>query len=276
VPYLTALGLLVLALSTPSARADWEALPESRHHLYQTYANFVEQHNTVAWRGDNRYWAAVAINLPVAGDNENARHPQVVFHLSGNDSMHVNAGGGVFTETLDTRIGFFYETRVPELWDLGFSLGIQHESGHTADGTDDPDLHPLNLGDNTFRFTAVKDFDRTVRASFQVAPVINSIPEKYPTLVTATAECFPWESNEGAHRFSPFVSTSVTHRLAFNGRVTFQLQVGVATGSHFQDAHTHDLQLAVGYYSGIDPRAKYSQYDHARTSFGFLGATFDL
>src|SRR5690349_17995342 len=114
------LGFLILCISK-SVYAEWKILPESRQHLYEIYSSFVDQQNMLAWRDSNQYWATVGTNLPFVGDNQSTWHPQVILHLSGNVSMHVNDGGGVFTETLDTRIGLDCQFEMPILWDMRFS-----------------------------------------------------------------------------------------------------------------------------------------------------------
>lgn len=258
------------------SQADWDFMPESRHHLYQTYANFIEQQNMVAWRGGSQYWASVSINLPLAGDNADPGHPQFLMHLSANDSMHINNGGGVFTEILDTRLGFFLELAVPSAWDLRFSAGFLHISGHTVDGIDDPELTPYDLADNVLRIQVFRDFDKWLRTSLLVAPVIHSIPSGYPTLISGTIEYFPLQQSDDPNAFSPYISGSLTHRASLDGKFGIQLQAGIAVGNHFQEKHTHDLRLALGYYNGVDPRAKYAQYDHNRVAFWFLGTMFNL
>lgn len=270
--------LTIIALNAPTlAFAEWEPLPESRQHLYQTYANFVDQHNMLAWRGSNHYWGTLNANIPLVGNNESALHPQMILHFSGNDAMHVSESGGVFTETLDTRIGFDFQATLPFAENLRVSIGFQHESGHTVDGTDDPRLHQLNLGDNTWRIWISKDFIEKIRIALLLAPVQNSIPPKYPSLVTLMADYFPLGASEDARAFRPYVSSSVTRRLDFSGdKYTFQAQAGIAVGSHFQDRHTHDLRFGVGFYVGADPRAKYAQYEFLRTSFGFVGMMANL
>ena len=116
---------------------------------------------------------------------------KIVLHMSGNDSMYVNSGGGVFTETFDTRLGLDFQFAVPQWWGVRFSVSFQHESGHTVDGTNNPELNQLDLGDNTYRLQAFKDLLDQVRVGLLLAPVINSIPMNYPTLMTLMADYFP-------------------------------------------------------------------------------------
>ena len=72
----TCIFLLVSSLLTQQARADWVILPESRQHLFQTYANFVDQQNMLAWRDSNQYWATANASIPLVGDNDSDWHPQ--------------------------------------------------------------------------------------------------------------------------------------------------------------------------------------------------------
>jgi hypothetical protein len=266
---------LALFLVSRTARADWTVLPESRHQLYQSYSFFIEQHNMGVYRGGSQYWAAVAANFPIAGNNDSPMHPQFVFHFSGNDSMHVNEGGGVFTETLDTRIGFFFEL-APPIWDLRFSLGYFHESGHVADGTDDPSLEPLNLGDNVFRIRLLKDWERTFRFGLTLLPIVHAIPEGLDSGANEFAEYFPLGSDEDGHSPKPYLAAGLGNRIFFNGFSSFHAQLGMATGSHFQDKHSHDARLAIGYYDGPDPRAKYAQFKGFRSHFFYVGILFNL
>jgi hypothetical protein len=52
--------VLVLALSAPNALASWEAAPESRWHLYTTYANFVDQQSELLVPGHDAQSLIVA------------------------------------------------------------------------------------------------------------------------------------------------------------------------------------------------------------------------
>ncbi len=259
----------------PLARASWEFLPESRHQLFQTYSFFIEQHNILVYRGEGRYWAAVSANLPLVGNNELSTHPQLLFHFSGNDSMHVDDEGGVFTETLDTRIGLMFEIVTPQFLGLKWSIGLFHESGHTVDGSQDPSLAPLNLGDNVLRARVLRDFGTKIRAGITYVPVIHAIPDNLNAGMNEFIEYFPWGSKED-HSASPFLAMGLANGISFTGSSTFHAQLGLSFGSHFQDRHTHDARLVVGYYNGVDPRAKYSQFDGDRGAFEYLGIMFDI
>lgn len=256
--------------------ADWTLLPESRHHLFQTYGLFIDMQNIVIGRGQNHYWAAVAANMPLAGNNDSPWHPQIIFHLSGNDSMHVNDGGGVFTETLDTRIGFFFECTTP-IWDIRAYIGIHHISGHTVDGTDDPSLGPLDLGDNTMRTRFVRDFMDQFRVGLDANFVINAIPDNVAHSLEEFAEYFPLGSREDPRGIAPFVAVGYRHPMgSLTGHATIHAQAGVSVGSHFGAKHSHDMRMIIGYYDGQDPRSKYSQYDPARNRFTYLGIMFNM
>jgi hypothetical protein len=273
-----AIALTVAAgcVSSP-ARADWDFLPESRHHLYQSYAFFVEQHNIVAWRGSGQFWAAVAATIPIVGNNDSPLHPQFVFHFSGNDAMHVNDGGGVFTETLDTRIGFAFEMALP-FWELRSSLGYFHESGHVVDGTNDPSLNPLNLGDNVFRWRIMRDFGRVIRAGVTFVPISHAIPDNLISGMDEFVEYFPFGAKEDPHSFSPFAAFGLGNQLNIfaGGGYIYNLQAGVTAGSHFDDKHTHDMRFVIGYYNGPDPRSKYAQFLGAHSEFGYIATMFNL
>jgi hypothetical protein len=271
-----ALGAFLISccLSTPG-RADWQLLPESRHHLVQTHALFIEHHNIVSYRGAGRYWAAAGATLPILGDNASPYHPQLLFHLSANDSMHVNDGGGVFTETLDTRIGIYLEAGLP-WWELRVSASTAHTSGHVVDGTDDPSLSPLNLGDNYFQFKVLRDWGDQLRVGLQFTPVFHAIPDELPHTLSEFVEVFPLGASETPGRFSPYVALGLIHPVKFSSVQTVHIQLGVSSGSHFTLPHTHGFRLALGYYNGVDPRAKYSQYEGKRGSFAYLAAMFDL
>ena len=119
--------------------------------------------------------------------------------------MHVDDGGGVFTETLDTRIGVMCELATP-IWELRASVGYFHKSGHTADGTDQPSLSPLNLGDDVFRIRVVKDFKRIVRVGITLVPISHTIPDNLVSGMDEFVEYFPFGYQEDPHTFSPFIS----------------------------------------------------------------------
>ena len=268
---LGAVGLL----SSP-AKADWSLLPESRHHLYQSYSFFIEQHNTIVSRGSNQFWAAVSATLPIAGNNDSPAHPQFLFHFSGNDSMHTDSNGGVYTETLDTRVGLLYEFSVPKA-ELQLSIGFLHESGHVADGINSGDiaLFPTNLGLNVLRIRVLHDFDKTVRVGLTLDPITHSIPNAVETGLNEFVEYFPWGSNE-AEKYSPFVAAGLAHALSFSSAPLFHIQAGITLGAHFDPKHSTIGRLVYGYYTGPDPRAKYAEFLGGRSQFSYLGLMFCL
>lgn len=275
-PFLT---MIVLALfATPDTRADWTLIPESRHQLYQSYSFFIEQSNAIFYRGQGEYWATVATNLPIVGNNDSPLHPQLIFHLSGNDSMHIDSTGGVFTETLDTRIGLMFESGLP-WWDLRASVGFLHESGHAVDGISDLSLLPatLNLGDNVIRFRFLRDFDQKVRVGITIDAIIHAIPEDVASGIDEFIEYFPWGSNEDSRwLLRPYAAVGLIEGFSFNGINALNAQIGLSFGKHFEAQHGHTLRAVLGYYGGIDPRAKYAQFVGDTVSFGYTGLMFDL
>jgi len=258
-----------------SAKADWELFPESRHHLYESYSFFVEQQNALLWMGSSKYWATVAGNLPVFGNDSSDYHPQLVLSISGNDSMWVDGSGGVYTLSLDTRIGLAYEFEIPQI-ETRFSLGYQHESGHVVDGNLNSSLPPLNLGYDTFRFRAVHDFGKTVRLGITIIPVDVSIPSNLPNSAEEFVEYFPLGSKEKTG-ISPFVSASLQHPLGFDSKSSFNAEIGIAKGNHFEKTHTGDVRFVIGYYNGVNPVSKFAAFtDNSTSEFGYTGVMFSF
>lgn len=268
---------VALASTQSKASTGFEFLPESRHHQYQSYAFFIEQHNLVAWRGASHYWITVGATVPIVGfADDTPWHPQLLFTLSGNDSMHVDGAGGVYTETLDTRIGFAVEFGIP-FWELRASIGYFHESGHVVDGVSDPFLGPYNLGDNVFRLRLMRDYGHWLRAGITVVPISHAIPDNLASGADEFVEVFPLGSKEDPHAFSPFAAFGLGNLInPFAGGYSYSVIVGMTAGSHFDSKHTHDWRFVLGFYDGADPRSKYAQFVGDHSTFGYLGAMFNL
>ena len=275
IPLLT---VLVFVFSTPwirSTQAAWTLLPESHQQQYLTNAIFIDQQNIIAYCGHSKFWATVAANFPITGNEDSPLRPQLVFHFSGSSSMHLNDGGGVFTESLDTRIAFYFTSEIP-LWDLRGYIGYKHKSGHTVDGTDAPELGPLNLGDNTLRFRLIRDFGTLVRTGFDFYLYTHAIPAGPLPHMEYFAEYFPLGANESAREYSPFISGSLAQRYNFTGHFAVNLSAGVMLGTHFTPKHTQEVRLVAGYYLGPDLRSKYAQFEALRDEFGYVSLMFNL
>lgn len=147
-----------------------------------------------------------------------------------------------------------------------------------ADGVANQDmaLWPTNLGLNVFRFRVLRDFNKQIRVGMTWVPISHSIPEGVASGLNEFVEYFPLGSSEATHHPKPFVAAGLAHAASFSGSPTFNIQGGFTVGSHFDEAHTHDARIVVGYYTGTDPRSKYSEFLGGTSKFTYLGLMFNL
>jgi hypothetical protein len=267
--------------SSKESRAGWEILPDSRHHLYQTYGLYFEEQSSLVYTGNHHMWGAVGGAIPIAGDAEGEHHPQFVFHSTANAAMHFSDSGRIYTETIDARLGLQFEYALDP--QLRFAASYTHFSAHAADGIEDLDLLEPPVGEEFLNLRAVYDIGTMFRVGLNFNPVLRSYPKLQFFGADQFIEYFPLGSLDSPHKPSPYVAAGLSEWGVSQQQLTFHAQIGVAFANHFGThdgspggGHSQAGRAVLGYYTGADPRLKYFQYREATKSFGYLGVMFDL
>jgi hypothetical protein len=267
--------ILVGVLVGFGARADWEFLPHSRHQQFLTYGLLDEEETGMVFRGGNRAIAELGDSFALLEASGLPGKPQLV--LNGSAQFSFRGEGSLlqyYVETFDARFGLFVEfTLDPQLraW-----VGLQHVSGHTADGLLDPSLAPLNISDDDFEVRVVRDIDSHFRFGGTLKLMLGTDPAGKPVDANQFAEWFPWGEEPLLGGMQPYVALGAYEDGVSGYQFTYQGQLGILFGNHFKPEKQQSLRLVMGVYHGEDPRLKYAQFFNSRVEFFYFGAMLNL
>lgn len=280
---LSVLGMLIVSfVGVKTAWAEptesWTFLPESRHEQYQPYAFFTDEQSALVYRSAGRAWGAVGGAFALADTPWFPgwkSQPQLVFIASANAGYRINAASaGVFTDTIDARIGFNFEAEPAEGHRI--LLGFLHMSGHVSDDIQDSSLIGLNFGWEEIRLRYIYAGLTNFRLGGTLSPVYSSDPK---AKIFSADQFFEWFPNglapnrkKGSLYFSAGLEQYGANRILF----TMQGQVGVLFGNHDRPVHEPSFRVAAGYYTGADPRLKYMGFYDITTKFAYAGVFVDL
>lgn len=269
---------IILALSlliASSAQAEFVFLPDNHHQQFQSYGLFFEQQSTLVLRQEGRAWGAIAATLALFEEDQWIFKPQLVLHGSANASFKFNSHGDMLlTETIDARVGLSLDLQFSESW-RGFIMWT-HQSGHISDNVPDPDLIGSNLGNEVIDFRVIHDIDQSFRLGGGIRPVVGSDPGMIAFGAEQFAEWFPWGAQPNPRKLSPYIATGFEEYGRRAIQLTFNAQIGLATGSHFLPQRYPAIRIVLGYYNGNDPRMKYFQMKYSRVEFFYGGLMFDI
>ncbi len=275
--YLIFICLFIVAPSH-LCQAGWELLPESHHQLYDAWGNFVDQQASLLNYGQARLWTGLGGTIPIFGDSDSEHSPTIVIHASANAGLHYNDNFRIWTETLDVRLGFAFEWEFND--QLRFSIGLTHNSAHTADGISefDLDLVEPSVGQEFIPVRIVYDLDKQFRIAATLKPFIRSYPSVHAIWFDQSVEYFPWGALDLSHRLSPYIALGLDESgmADYSYKITYHAQIGAYVGNHFSKTHHQTIRTVLGYYSGYDPRLKYFELKNASQQFAYLGVMFDL
>jgi hypothetical protein len=270
------IGLLALP-GVQAARADWVLLPESRDHQFRTFGLFIDSQSSLLLRDSARAWGSIAGNFALLEATGLPGSPQLVLFGSANSGFRLNPdSSGVFTETIDARIGLMSEWRLSG--EDRLAVGWMHQSGHASDEIPDRELFGTNLGNEELLARYVRDLS-SLRAGGTLKPFVSSDPG----IQTFAADQFvEWfflgraEGERGASTPTPYLALGIEEYGHNRVQLSGNAQLGAYLGSHFSERHHTSLRMALGLYDGVDPRLKYAQFRDRRARFFYFGLMFDL
>jgi hypothetical protein len=268
------LWILVLCfLFSHIARAEVVLLPESRHLQYQTYGLYIDEQSTLIFRSGARAWGAIGGSLALLGDDEIRYKPQLVAHASANAAYQLNTSGDtLLTQTIDARVGLALDLEFTD--SLRGAIIWTHQSGHVSDNVPDMDLFGSNLGNEVIDFRVIKDIDTNWRLGAGFRPTVGSDPGMNFFGAEEFAEYFPW--GEDQHSLKPFAAAGFEEYGRDYLRLSSNVEIGLAAGSHFKAEKHPAFRIVLGYYNGNDPRMKYYQFKFSRQEFAYGGLMFDI
>jgi len=267
------LGLFLIAGAAPAAVT---LLPHTRHHLFQTYGLFTEDQVTFVFRNENRAWAALGDSVALAEAPDWWGRPQLIFDGSVNFSFLSKGSLVDFNvETFDARFALLVEMELGNQWRL--QAGVQHNSGHAADGIKDPQLLAPNLGQNAFLARLLRDFGTHFRVGGTLTYLADVDPEVKRWQLDQFADYFPLGADTGwPGGAQPYLALGLQEYGTVSYDFTYHVQLGLLFGNHFQTEHRQSLRLVAGYYHGIDPRLKYAVFEHSHWDFFYAGLMLSL
>ncbi len=267
--------ILAALLFSKLAFAGLEFLPENRHQLFQSYALFNEPQSEALWRTPRHAWGALGGTMAVLEASDWAWKPQLVLHAKADAAFRFNAKyNTVLTETIDARVGLFFDFRVRS--DLRFFFGWTHLSGHGADDINDTSLAGPNLGDEVLMLRVIHDCSERWRVGGTFKPIIGSEPKMKILAADQFLEWFPWGQAAQHSQASPYAAVGLEEMGVDHLMLNYHGQLGILFGNHFREAHHTSLRAVAGYYRGMDQRLKYAQFDLARAEWGYVGIAADL
>jgi hypothetical protein len=274
-PLLAIAAIAVAAAGfAPPARAEIQVVPESRHHLFQPYAFFLEPQNDLLWRTPTRGWGEVGGVFPLFEATDWRWTPQLLIHGTANAAYVIDTSKlMLMTQTVDARAGLFIDLSLAD--DTRLEIGWTHESGHVSDDIPDSTLIGPNLGNEIISFRLLHDIEDHFRLGGTLKPVAGATPKLKVFGADQFAEWFPWGQSD-PHTHSFYVAMSLQETGVDHIVPGFQAQVGLLWGTHFRRPHHMSLRLVAGYYTGLDPRLKFAQYLLATMQFGYAGVMFDF
>ena len=263
---------------TPTARADWQALPKNSHQLYETYGLFNDNQTTMIARPAAMYWGGLGGSFALVGNPDVPAHPQFVILAAVYANMIFDQSGRIYSDEIDVHAGGAFEFALNPMMRL--SLGAIHYSGHVADGAIDQDLLNVNynLGDNMLFARFVYDLGNYVRAGGTFIPVIHGGPDMNFFGANQFAELFPLGGQDESQKPSPYLAMGLEEggTSQYGMQVTYNVQAGIYMGNHFANEWKPTMRALIGYYTGADPRLKYFQFKNANSSFFYGGFMFDF
>ena len=270
-----ALVFLALSMAT-AARADMTLLPESRDQQYRTFGLFIDNQTSLLFiPAGNNVWLALGEEIPLVEMKNWYGSPQLMIYASVNAGDRLNSGGNtILMETIDVRAGLSYEFSFNEYERM--SISWMHQSGHTSDDVQNPELVHPNLGNEEILFRYFRDIDDHFRLGGTLKPYVGSDPGIMTWGSDQFAEWYPWGTAANFDKFTPFIAGSMEQYGRYAVNWTFHAQAGVYIGNHLKPMYKPNIRLVAGYYNGVDPRLKYEQFLNGFQRFYYIGAQVGL
>ncbi len=267
--------LLIASVGVSQSFADFEFLPNNRHHQFKTYGLFSEEHGSLLYRNGGRAWGDLGVSLAFIEMSDWWGRPQLILFGTASSNFRLgNDGAGFLTETTDGRFGTWIEWVIDA--QLRVSLGWLHYSGHVSDDVPDRSLMGLNLGNQFLAVKLIYDGLPNMRVGGTLKPILSSDPAMKALAMEQFLEWFPFGINEPIKRGKPYLALGFEQGGTTQWHWTSHLQLGLAFGSHFLEQHTAGARIVVGYYNGWDPSLKYAQFKNLRATFGYFGFMLDF
>jgi hypothetical protein len=269
-------AFLFLALLAPIARADLSVLPESRDQQYRTFGLFIDNQSSALFMpSGNNVWLALGEEFALFENKSWYGDPQLVVTASINAGDRLNSSGNtILMETVDIRFGLSYEFSFSDKSRM--FVGWEHQSGHTSDDVQDPDIIHPNLGNEELFVRYIHDIEDKVRLGGTLKPYVGSDPGIQRYASDEFVEWFPWGTAQSFEKFTPFIAGSMEQYGADYIHNTYHVQAGAYIGNHLQALYKPSVRVVAGYYNGVDPRFKYAQFLDGLQRFYYFGAQVGL
>ena len=273
------IGVALNPLLSKTVHADgWEFMPDSRHNLFENYGLIFDEQCTLVNFENARLWAGMGGSVPVYGNNDLPYHPQFVFHASANSALHYDSNFRFYSETFDARFGMDIEFAINR--QLRASIGVQHNSGHAADGIDANDqqtfLFAAPLGQEFIPMKVFYDLDQSFRFGAAFKPFIRSAPSMEFAQFDEIIEWFTLKGNDDTHHPSPYIALGLEQSGPSSLTTSVNAQLGLYFGNHFSEHFHQTMRWVLGYYNGADWRLKYFQFLNQTQAYFYAGAMFNL
>lgn len=266
--------LFSLFFLLPTARAEFELLPQSRDQQYRTFGLFIDNQTSALFMpNSNNVWLALGEQFALVENKDWYGSPQLIVFASVNAGDRLG-GSVILVETLDIRAGLTYEFSFNEHQRM--AITAMHQSGHTSDNVLDQSLVSPNMGNTQLLFRYFHDIEDKFRLGATLKPYIGSSPDMLVWGSDQFVEWFPWGTAEKSTSPTPFIAGGIEQYGHSAVNWTYHVQAGVYIGNHMKPLYQPNLRFVAGYYNGVDPRFKYLSFDNGYQRFYYLGAEVGL
>ena len=269
---------LVLLLGPWTAWADGITFfPTPRHQQYQTFGLFDEEQSGIIFAsGGNAARADLGTDVTLLEASSLPFHPQLTVYGSV-DTSFLKKSNAIFdfvAETFDAEFGFAIESELTP--SMRLSVGLTHISGHAGDGIPDPSLFGPNLGDDELPIRLIYDVNTSFRFGFTFKPLLDWDPHNQWFGADQFVEWMPLGQSPSHIRFNPYIAMGLDEKGNDGVGLTYHVQVGIFAGNHYLPERDPTVRIALGYYSGWDPRMKYAQFLLAKAQFFYFAVLVNV
>ena len=248
--------------------------PEKKSHLFQTFGLFTEEGQTaILNQGGSRYWAELASRITILELEQVKFNPQLIVNAGVMDSLRYEKKE-FQSDTQDLRVGIALLMTLNSQTRMMFTL--THLSGHVLEDVADKSLISVNVGDEILGLRVIHDEQYFFRYGASLKYIFGSENNIKRLNADQFFEWMPFGENLSGKQYIPFSAIGLEENGFTQYEISSHIQAGIYWGNHFQEKHSELVKLSLGYYSGLDPRQKYSHYIHSKSHFLYGGLGYEF
>jgi hypothetical protein len=155
-------------------------------------------------------------------------------------------------------------------------INVSHLSGHSLEDIQDKSLIATDVGDDSIKLRLVHDIADKWRLGGSLIYILGTVNSMKKLGAEQFLDWMP--QGESELQATPFISFGLEENGVDKYILSKNIQLGYYWGKHMnasQERLDDIIRISLGYYSGLDPRQKYSHYKKSMSSFGYLGINYE-